>query len=415
MVPYGLIPIFNVTSAGTSNAPLWRFGISMQYVNVPVTSYENATVVTAMNQGINLAVSGVSLSGYPSWMFNVVPNLGFRQYLSVHTIQYFINVTDYTGAGWAVVYPTSSSQVNATVYELYPNGTSVLLGYKLVSIWTSTRVFNFTIATYYVSSSNTFVTDLILGMNQAPQVADVWYSQFVPGATVYTTTYSSLMSPAPRVTTSSSGYVFMGYGVPYDTAYAFGSTNEVYTNIMVTRYGLGTTMYVTYPSVVGTVSYSFSIPSGASDDSVLLFNDPVQPQSAVNVTSVSTTPSSQSVQAGSAVNVTVTIKLSAPVQVTQAFQGTVSLNGTTVATFTITVPQGASSASTTVMFVAPSRPGTYYGVVNVNGITSTFTLTVTPSYAQVGTVLLIVLVLIIVVVAVVMYRRRGGGTVTIRI
>jgi hypothetical protein len=223
------------------------------------------------------------------------------------------------------------------------------------------------------------------------------------------------MSPAPRVTTSSSGYVFMGYGVPYDTAYGFGSTNQVYTNIMVTRYGLGTTMYVTYPSVVGTVSYSFSIPSGASDDPVLLFNDPVQPLSAVNVTSVSATPSSQTVQAGSAVNVTVTIKLSAPVQVTQAFQGTVSLNGTTVATFTITVPQGASSASTTVMFVAPSKPGTYYGVVNVNGLTSTFTLTVTPSYAQVGTVLLIALVLIIVVVAVVMYRRRGGGTVTIRI
>ena len=67
------------------------------------------------------------------------------------------------------------------------------------------------------------------------------------------------------------------------------------------------------------------------------------------------------------------------------------------------------------MFVAPSKPGTYYGVVNVAGLTSTFTLTVTPYYAQVGTVLLIVLVLIIVVVAVVMYRRRGGGTVTIRI
>jgi len=415
LIPYGLIPIFNVTSAGTSNAPLWMFGISMQYVNVPVTSYENVTVVTAMNQGINLAVSGVSLSGYPSWMFNVVPALGFREYLGVHTIQYFINVTGITGAGWAVVYPTASSQVNATVYELYPNGTSVLLGYKLVPIWTSTRVFNFTIATYYVSSSNTFVTDLILGMNQAPQVADVWYSQFVPGATVYTTTYSSLMSPAPRVVTNSSGYVFMGYGVPYDTAYGFGSTNQVYTNIMVTRYGLGTTMYVTYPSVVGTVSYSFSIPSGASDDSVLLFNDPVQPLSAVNVTSVSATPSSQSVQAGSAVDMTVTIKLSAPVQVTQAFQGTVSLNGTTVATFTITVPQGQSSASATVMFVAPSKPGTYYGVVSVAGLTSTFTLTVTPSYAQVGTVLLIVLVLIIVVVAVVMYRRRGGGTVTIRI
>ena len=416
MAPYGLIPVFNVTGSGP-NVPVWSFGISMQYVNVPVTPIENVTVVTAMNQGSDLIVPGVSLSGYPNWIFNVVPALGFRKYLGVHTIQYFINVTAYNNAGWAVMYPTASSQVNATVYELYPNGTSVLLGYKLVPIWVSTRVFNFTIATYYVSGSpvGTYVTDLILSMNQAPQVADVWYSQFIPGATVYTTTYSSLMSPAPRVTTSSSGYVFMGYGVPYDTAYGFGSTNEVYTNIMVTRYGLGTTMYVTYPSVVGTVSYSFSIPSGASDDSVLLFNDPVQPLSAVNITSVSATPSSQSVQAGSAVNMTVTIKLSAPVQITQAFQGTVTLNGTTVATFTITVPQGQSSASTTVMFVAPSKPGTYYGVVNVNGLTSTFTLTVTPSYAQVGTVLLIVLVLIIVVVAVVMYRRRGGGTVTIRI
>ncbi len=418
LTPYGLIPIFNVTSAGTSNAPLWTFGISLQYVNVPVTPYENVTVVTAMNQGINLSVSGVSLSGYPKWMFNVVPALGFREYLGVHTIQYFINVTAYNNAGWAVMYPTSSSQVNATVFMLYPNGTSALLGYKLVPIWTSTRVFNFTIATYYVSGSpvGTFVTDLILSMNQAPQVADVWYSQFVPGATVYTTTYSSLMSPAPRVTTSSSGFVTMGYGVPYDVSYAFGSTNQVYTNIMVTKYGLGTTMYVTYPSVVGTVSYSFSIPSNASDDSVLLFNDPVQPLSAVNVTSVSVTPTSQTVQANSAVNITVTIKLSAPVQVTQAFQGTVTLNGTTVATFTITVPQGQSSATATVMFVAPSKPGTYYGVVNVAGLTSTFTLTVTPSYAQVGTVLLIVLVLIIVVVAVVMYRRRGGGgAVTIRI
>jgi hypothetical protein len=417
MVPYGLIPIFNITSAGTSNAPVWQFGISMQYVNVPVTPYENVTVVTAGNQGINLAVSGVSLSGYPSWMFNVVPALGFRKYLGVHTIQYFINITGYTGAGWAVMYPTKSSMVNATVYELYPNGTSVLLGYKLVPIWTSTRVFNYTIVTYYISGNpGTYVTDLILSMNQAPQIADIWYSQFISGATVYTVTYSSVMSPAPRVVTNSSGYVFMGYGVPYDTAYGFGSTNQVYTNIMVTRYGLGTTMYVTYPSVVGTVSYSFSIPSGASDDSVLLFNDPVQPLSAVNATSVSATPSSQTVQAGSAVNMTVTIKLSAPVQVTQAFQGTVTLNGTTVATFTITVPQGASSASTTVMFVAPSKPGTYYGVVSVSGLTSTFTLTVTPSYAQVGTVVLIALVLIIVVLAVVMYRRRGGGgTVTIRI
>ena len=418
LIPYGLLPVFNVTSAGTTNAPLWRFGISMQYVNVPVTPYENVTVVTAMNQGINLAVSGVSLSGYPNWMFNIVPSLGFRKYLGVHTIQYFINVTGYTGAAWAVMYPTFSSKVNATVYELYPNGTSVLLGYKLVPIWTSTRAFNYTIATYYISGNpGTYVTDLILSMNQAPQVADVWYSQFVLGATVYTTTYSSLMSPAPRVVTNSSGYVFMGYGVPYDVSYAFGSTNQVYTNIMVTRYGLGTTMYVTYPSVVGTVSYAFSIPSTASDDPVLLFNDPVQPLSAVNVTSVSVTPSSQTVQAGSAVNMTVTIKLNAPVQVTQAFQGVVTLNGTTVATFTITVPQGASSASATVMFVAPSKPGTYYGVVSVADLTSTFTLTVTPSYAQVGTVVLIALVLIIVVVAVVMYRRRGGGggTVTIRI
>jgi len=429
---FGILPVVNIT-ASTTNPPVWNLGISIQYVNVSVTPYENVIVVVPNKEGVNLVVPGVSLSGNPNYVVNIVPvsAMGFRKYLEPHTIQYFINATNVLASTtqtllgytvwfsfWAVMYPTASSQVNATVYELYPNGTNVLLGYKLVPIWTSTRVFNYTITTYYVSGSpGTLVTDLILSMNQATQVADVWYSQFVPGATVYTTTYSSVMSPAPRVTTSSSGYVFMGYGVPYDTAYAFGSTNQVYTNIMVTKYGLGSTLYVTYPSVVGTVSYAFSIPSNASDDPILLLNDPVQPLSAVNVTSVSVTPSSQTVQAGSTVNITVTIKLSAPVQVTQAFQGTVSLNGTTVATFTITVPQGQSSASTTVMFVAPSKPGVYYGVVSVGGKTATFTLTVTPSYVQVGTVVLIALVLILVVVAVVMYRRRGGGggTVTIRI
>jgi len=409
MVPYGLIPVFNVTGS-SSNAPVWRFGISMQYVNVPVTSTENVTVVTAMYQGNNLVVPGVSLSGYPNWIFNVAPQLGFRKYLSAHTIQYFINVTAYNNAGWAVMYPTFSSKVNTTVLMLYPNGTYTLLGTRLVPVWVKTRVFNYTIATYYVSGSpvGTFVTDLILSMNQAPQVADLWYSQFVPGATVYTATYLPAVSPAPKVVTNSSGYVFMGYGVPYDVQYAFGSTNQVYTNIAVTKYGLGSTLFVTYPSVVGTVSYAFSIPSNVTDDAILLLNDPVQPLSAVNVTSVSVTPQTQTVPAGSAVNMTVTIKLNAPVQVVQSFQGTISLNGTTVATFTITVPAGSSSASTTVMFVAPSKLGKYYGVVNVAGLTSTFTLTVTPSYAQVGTFVLIALALIIVALAVVIYKKKYG-------
>ena len=431
IVMFGILPVVNIT-ASTTNPPVWRLGISIRYVNVSVTPYENVIVVVPDKEGVNLVVPGVSLSGNPNYVVNIVPAsaMGFRKYLEPHTIQYFVNATNVLASAqtllgysvwfsfWAMVYPTASSKVNATVLMLYPNGTSVLLGYKLVPIWTSTRVFNYTITTYYISGTpGTLVTDLILSMNQAPQVADVWYSQFIPGATVYTTTYSPAMSPAPRVTTSSSGYVFMGYGVPYNTAYAFGSTNQVYTNIMVTRYGLGTTMYVTYPSVVGTVSYSFSIPSNASDDPVLLFSDPVQPLSAVNVTSVSVTPTTQTVQANSAVNITVTVQLSAPVQIPQSFQGTVSLNGTTVATFTITVPQGASSASATVMFVAPSKPGTYYGIVSIGGKTATFTLTVTPSYAQIGTVVLIALVVIIVVVAVVVYKRRGGGggTVTIRI
>ena len=419
IVIFGILPVVNITASAT-NPPVWKLGVSMRYVNVSVTPYENVIIVVPDKEGFNLVVPGVSLSGNSSDVFTVVPAsaMGFRKYLEPHTIQYFINATNVLAKSsqtllgylvwcsfWAVMYPTFSSNVNTTIYELYPNGTSVILGHELVPVWVRTRVFNYTIATYY--TSNTLVTDLILSMNQAPQVADVWYSEYIPGATVYTATYLPAVSPAPRVVTNSSGYVFMGYGVPYDVQYAFGSANQVYTNIAITKYGLGSTLFVTYPSVVGTVSYAFSIPSNASGDAILLFNDPVQPLSAVNVTSVSVTPTSQTVQAGSAVNMTVTIKLSAPVQVVQSFQGTISLNGTTVATFTITVPAGSSNASTTVMFVAPSKPGRYYGVVNVAGLTSTFILIVTPSYA-VGTLVLIALALIIVALAVIIYRKKYG-------
>jgi hypothetical protein len=115
------------------------------------------------------------------------------------------------------------------------------------------------------------------------------------------------------------------------------------------------------------------------------------------------------------VNITVTVSLSQAPQVTQSFQGTVTLNGTQVATFTISVPAGSTSASTTVTFNAPSTAGTYNGVVSVGGKSADFTLSVSSSYAMPSApsgisgweVFFIIIIMVIIAIAYVIHKRRS--------
>ena len=135
-------------------------------------------------------------------------------------------------------YPWGS--INASVINIYPNGTYTVVGYKLVPVLSPTRSINETVASYFVTSTGTYVNDLIFVLDQTPQVSALFDGQFVPGVQVFTTGYTASMSRAPKVATSSSGYVYMGYAIPQDVAYSFGSTNEVYTKIYVTEYVPGT-------------------------------------------------------------------------------------------------------------------------------------------------------------------------------
>jgi hypothetical protein len=110
------------------------------------------------------------------------------------------------------------------------------------------------------------------------------------------------------------------------------------------------------------------------------------------------------------VSITVTVVLSSAVGSATAFQGTVTLNGTQVATFTITVPAGSSSASETISFTAPSKPGKYIGTVSIAGASGQFTMNVMPSASLVGVVVLII-VLVIFAIGYLIYRRRSGEVI----
>jgi hypothetical protein len=111
------------------------------------------------------------------------------------------------------------------------------------------------------------------------------------------------------------------------------------------------------------------------------------------------------------VSITVTVVLSSAVGSATAFQGTVTLNGTQVATFTITVPAGSSSASTTVTFTAPSTPGKYIGTVSVDGASGRFTMYVMSSVPSMTGLLVFIIVLVIIAIGYLIYRRRSGEVV----
>jgi hypothetical protein len=181
----------------------------------------------------------------------------------------------------------------------------------------------------------------------------------------------------------------------------------------VTEYVPGT-LYASYNSVAGPEQYSYSLPS--IDDPVVNLELLEQPSNVISVSSVSVSPTNVTASPGEAVNITVTVTLSQAPQVTQSFQGTVTLNGTQVATFTISVPAGSTSASTTVTFNAPSTPGTYNGVVSVGGKTASFTLTVSssgytmpsvPTGVSAWEVFFIIIIMVVIAIAYVIHKRRS--------
>ena len=399
-----ILPVFNMTVSQSGTAPTWTVGVSLQYVNVSLGANHGAIVVMPYDIGDYISMPSGSYNGLGS----IISAYGFREYTSKHMLQYFINAT--ANALYLVAYPWGS--INVTEINIYPNGTTTTVGYQLVPVLNSGRSINETVASYYVSSTQTYVNDLILTLDQTPQVSALFNGQFVSGVQVFTTNYIASMSRAPRVTTSSSGYVYMGYAIPQDVAYSFGSTNQVYMTIYVTKYELGT-LYASYNSVAGPEQYSYTPP--ASDDPILNLELLEQPSNVISVSSVSVSPTNVTASPGETVNITVTVTLSQAPQVTQSYQGTVTLNGTQVATFTISVPAGSTSASTTVTFNAPSTAGTYNGVVNVGGKTADFTLTVSsgftmpsaPSGVSGWEVLIIIIVMVIIAIAYVIHKRRS--------
>jgi hypothetical protein len=400
---YFISPDLNLTVAQSGSAPTWTLGISLQDLVIPMGANHGVTIIMPYDYGVYVSTPSISDNG----LFKPISAYGFREYVSKHMLQYFINAT--SNDLYLVAYPWGS--INATVINIYPNGTYTTVGYQLVPALSSTRSINETVASYFVTSTGTYVNDLIFTLDQTPQVSALFNGQFVPGVQVFTTGYTASMSNAPKVVTSSSGYIYMGYAIPQDVAYSFGSTNEVYTTIYVTKYVPGT-LYASYNSVAGPEQYSYSLPS--LDDPVVGLELLEQPQNAISVSSVSVSPTNITASPGETVNITVTVTLSQAPQVTQSFQGTVTLNGTQVATFTISVPAGSTSASTTVTFNAPTTTGAYNGVVSVDGKSANFTLTVAsttitaPSASSAGlAIFIIIIIMVIIAIAYVIHRRRS--------
>jgi hypothetical protein len=400
---YFISPDLNLTVTNSGSAPTWTLGISLQYVNITMGANHGVVIVMPYDYGVYISTPSISANG----LFKPISAYGFREYVSTHMLQYFINST--SNDLYLLAYPWGS--INASEINIYPNGTYTVVGYQLVPVLSPTRSINETVASYYVSSTGTYVNDLVFVLDQTPQVSALFNGQFVPGVQVFTTNYISSMSRAPEVTTSSSGYAYMGYAIPQDVAYSFGSTNEVYTTIYVTKYLIGT-LYASYNSVAGPEQYSYSLPS--LDDPVVNLELLEQPSNVISVSSVSVSPTNITASPGETVNITVTVTLSQAPQVTQSYQGTVALNGTQVATFTISVPAGSTSASTTVAFNAPSTAGTYNGVVSVGGKSANFTLTVSgiaispPSAASAGlAIFIIIIIMVIAAIAYLIHRRRS--------
>jgi len=402
-------PVVNMTVSNFTSSPVLSFGISLTALNLTMGRHHGIEIIMPNTVGDFISVLSTQYNG----SYHPVSAYGFRKYVSRHMIQFFANVTGTTSL--LLAYPWGYE--NVSIIDLYPNGAYSIVGHELVPILSPTRSINETLASYYVGTTTiqlssgatvytyAYVDDLIFTLDQTPQVAALYNGRFVPGVIIYTTGYNANMSRAPRVVTSDTSYVYMGYATPVDVPCAFGSTNQVYTTIYVTKYVLGT-LYARYQSVPGPVEYEYTLPS--VDDPVLNLELIKQPW--VNVSSVDVSLTSVAINPGGTANLTVTVNLMGPAPTNETFNGTITLNETQVATFTITVPEGEGSASTTVTLKAPTTPSKYMGIVTISGKSASFTLTVTQATPALSTIaiLIILLLVILAVVVYIIYRRRHG-------
>ena len=399
MFPIFLGPVFNLTVA---NAPTWTLGVSLICVNVTMSSTDGAVIVMPYEYGEYISTPSFSANN----LHSPIVAYGYNMIANDHMLQYYISSNELSGPAFFFAYPWG--YVNASVIDVWPNGTYVTVGYKLVPVLNSARSINESYVYNYING--VFVSDFILTLGQTPQVAAVFNGQFVPGVQVFTTGYIAGMSRVPKVVTSGSGYVYMGYAIPQDVAYEFEVNGTDFGTIYVTEYVPGT-LYASYNSVAGPEQYSYTLPN--LDDPVVDLELLEQPSNVISVSSVTVSPKNVTASPGEAVNITVTVTLSQAPQVTQSYQGTVALNGTQVATFTISVPAGSTSASTTVTFNAPSTVGKYVGTVSVGGKTAQFTLTVSgiaipaPSASAGLAIFIIIIIIVIAAIAYAIHKKRS--------
>jgi len=377
-----LTPIVNLTVTSEGSTPTLSIGLSLTVVNVTMSNYDGAVVIMSNEMGVGLSTPTISYFG----VNNYLGGFGFREYTSAHILQYFVNTT--WNKFMLIAYPWG--YINASVYNLYPNGTYGIVGYKLVPVYAPTRSFNETVASYYVS--NTYVNDLILTMNQVIQVMVFNGTQTVPSI-VYVTGYLSNMSRAYNVTTSTSGYTYMGYAIPQGVPYAFGSTNQIYTTIAVSRYIPGTLYVIPLEDPV----YNYTVPSTA-DDAVLNIYLPTpsstsQPPSGVvppnappdtpacqMINALSISPYNITTYVNQGFTITVTLSLnSIPQQPIDYYVNVSIINSTTLVSNT-TLPiyawgtETVFSNSTTL--TSPPYPGNYTIIASICGDNTTDPLTV---------------------------------------
>ena len=306
-------------------------------------------------------------------------------------------------SGVFFAYPLGN--LTTPAYEVFPNGTVAQVGNTTIPIYTVTRFINE--SAVYVVNDTTMT--LFISMTETPQVVAVYNGQYVGYVTVSAVGASPSVSTRPTVITSQSGPVFMGFGVATPTPTTLYTYSGLSVVVAYDVYKPVTTFAVTYQSTNGPVTLDYPYPSGA-DDPLIEFMLPYQPQTVVAVSSVSVSPSVVNATAGSTVSIKVTINLTQAVPSSTTYQGIIMLNGTQVAMFTITVPAGSSSASTTVSFTAPTTPGRYVGTVSVGGASASFTLNVTmPTTPVVAWVALLLAIIALVIGYIAYTRRRSGG------
>lgn len=378
-----LTPIVNLTVTSEGSTPTLSIGLSLTVVNVTMSNYDGAVVIMSNKMGVGLSTPTISYFG----VNNYLGGYGFREYASAHMLQYFVNTT--WNKFMLIAYPWG--YINASVINLYPNGTYSIVGYKLVPVYAPTRSFNETVASYYVS--NTYVNDLILTMSQVIQVMVFNGTKAVPSI-VYVTGYLSNMSKAYNVTTTTSGYTYMGYAIPQFINYAFGSTNQIYTTIAVSRYIPGTLYVIPLEDPV----YNYTVPSTADDAVLNIYlptpsSTPSPPPSGVVppnappdtpacqlINALSISPYNITAYVNQSFAITVTLSLnSIPQQPIDYYVNVSIINSTTLVSNT-TLPiyawgtETVFSNSTTL--TSPPYPGNYTIIASICGDNTTDPLTV---------------------------------------